>query len=324
MPDKEHPAADLVARFQRHLQHERRASPATVRAYLANVRQWLAFLEEKRGRPPLVSDLDLLGLRGFLASRHGLDQGVTVARKLSALRAFYRYLRREGLVAENLAKLLRPKKAEQKLPDFLTPEQATALCEAPATEGPGPAGGDAEALRDAAILELLYGAGLRVSEVVGLDRGHLRGGQPGSEEAGLVIVRVVRGKGGKDRVVPAGSKAQAALAAYLPRRGELCHPESRWLDPDAVFVNARGRRLGVRCVRRLMDRHAAQAGVGQTHPHALRHSFATHLLGSGADLRSIQELMGHQHLRTTARYAHVDVQYLLDQYARHPRAERKR
>jgi integrase/recombinase XerC len=157
-----------------------------------------------------------------------------------------------------------------------------------------------------------------VSEVVGLD---LK--QVAAAPDGMLTVRVVAGKGNKDRVVPAGRHAAAALRAYLPVRGEFAHPDSGELDSEALFVSARGKRLGVRCVRRLLDAHAAAARLPKTHPHALRHSFATHLLGSGADLRSIQELLGHANLSTTARYAHVDLQYLWAQYAHHPRAEAK-
>lgn len=347
------PLDELIARFVAHLQHERRSAQNTVRAYRDDLRQLAAFVRERRGRAAQVADIDLQELRAFLASRHHVDAAVTVVRKLSAVRTFLRFLRRERLVEENVALLLRPKKAPQRLPRFLSPEQAAALVEAPlkTSGGPEPAAGhghrrpasvpEVEALRDAALLEIVYGAGLRVSEVVALDLRHIRCGEARGPEAGLLILRIERGKGGKDRVVPAGSKARVALLSYLARREELLRERGASDDaPDgddpqpsgggddghatqAVFLSARGRRLGVRCVRRLIDRHAATSGVPPTHPHALRHSFATHLLGSGADLRSIQDLLGHEHLRTTARYAHADVQYLLDQYAKHPRADKK-
>lgn len=304
--------------FCRYLEVERRSSPETVRAYLANVSELVAFTEEKRGRPPRPADLDVLLLRSYLASLFERNQAVTISRKLSAIRAFLRFLRRERLIEENVALLVRPPKAKKLLPQFLTPEQAEALVESPTSTRPGHArrtgaasattgDGGVEALRDRAILEVMYGAGLRVGEAVALDVGDIDG----------ELVRVRRGKGGKERYVPLGSKARAALGEYLPRRGELHHPGS----PDqALFLGRQGGRLGARQVRRIVDAQAARAEIPPTHPHALRHSYATHLLGSGADLRSIQELLGHASLKTTARYAHVDVEYLMTQYAHHPRA----
>ena len=327
------PLAGLVERYHAHLADERRLSPETVRAYLTNVREWLGFVAARRGGPVAVGDLELLVLRSYLGSRHAVDDAVTVTRKLAAIRSFYAFLRRERLVDENVAKLVRPKKTAQRLPQFLTPEQVTALLEtraAPAAaalddQSALPLADEDDAAfdpssravqkRDRALLELIYGAGLRVSEAVALDLTHVHAGPDD-----LLTVRVVAGKGNKDRVVPAGRKAAAALSAYLAVRGKLLHPCSGELDDAALFVSARGKRLGTRCVRRLLDTQAATARLPKTHPHALRHSFATHLLGSGADLRSIQELLGHANLSTTARYAHVDLQYLWTQYENHPRA----
>jgi integrase/recombinase XerC len=291
---------ELVARFREHLTVEKRASPHTVRAYLTNLDELLAFIRTKRERAPQPRDLDIPMLRSYLASLFELNEPVTIARKLSAVRAFCRFLRRERVLSENVALLLRPPKAKKSLPSFLTPEQATALVEAPVRT---PTNEAPLALRDAAILEVLYGCGLRVSECVNLDLGDLDAGE----------VRVRRGKGGKDRVVPLGDKARVALDAWIERRSELS-PTSA-----AVFVNARGGRVTTRSVRRFVDRHAISGSVPDTHPHALRHSFATHLLGSGADLRSIQELLGHASIQTTARYAHVNLQYLMREYEKHPR-----
>ena len=292
----------LVERFRDHLAAEKRASPNTVRAYLANVEEVLAFVRGKRAREPEARDLDIPMLRSYLASLFERNEPATIARKLSAMRAFLRFLKRERVIDENLAMLVKPPKAKKSLPAFLTPEQAAALVEAPTRERSP----NVRALRDAALLEILYGCGLRVSEAVGLDVGDL-------EQAEL---RVRRGKGGKDRVVPIGEKARVALDAYLARRMEL-RP-----DGAALFVNARGKRVTARSVRRFIDRHAITSSTPRTHPHALRHSFATHLLGSGADLRSIQELLGHASLQTTARYAHTDIQYLMRQYSNHPRSGR--
>jgi integrase/recombinase XerC len=292
----------LVERFRDHLAVEKRLSPNTVRAYLINVEQLIEFIRERHdGKDPTVAQLDIPHLRLYVASRFEEDEPVTIARKLSAVRAFLRFLRRERLIEENVAMLLRPPKAKRALPSFLTPEQAAALVEAPTTKPSTP---PLLALRDAAILEVLYGCGLRVSECVALDLDDVSEGE----------LRVRRGKGGKERVVPVGAKARAALDAWRARRCELAPASS------ALFVNARGGRVSARSVRRFVDRHALSGDVPRTHPHALRHSYATHLLASGADLRAIQELLGHSSLSTTARYAHVDLGYLGAQYASHPRA----
>lgn len=310
----------ILQRYDDHLGKERRLSPQTVRAYLGDVRAWLTFLASRLGRPAELADLSLRSLRVFLASRHEQDDAVTVTRKLQSLRNFCGFLRRERLIDENFARLVRPKKAAQRLPRFLTPEQMAALLDDPSLmaasiDAPGPQA--AAQARDRALLELIYGAGLRVSEAVALDLPNVLRG-----DDGLVSVRVVSGKGRKDRLVPAGEKAELALAAYLPLRSLLSHSRTGFLDDDALFLSPRGTRLGVRDVRRILLRCAQATGVPTVHPHALRHSYATHLLGSGADLRSIQQLLGHSNLSTTARYAHVDLQYLWDQFAHHPRAGR--
>lgn len=314
----------VLGRYEQHLANERRLSSETVRAYLANLRQWIEFLASRLERAPKLADLDLRAIRGYLASRHDLDEAVTVTRKLQALRNFYNFLRRERLVDENLAKLVRPKKAARRLPQFFTPDQAAALLTPPPiTTTPDGEKSDraptevekAIAARDQALLELIYGGGLRVSEVVNFDLSHVQ-----AADDGMLILRVMSGKGRKDRVVPAGEKARAALSVYLPLREALRNPRTEALDEVALFVSRRGQRLGTRDVRRILDERTAATGQAKSHPHALRHSFATHLLGSGADLRSIQELLGHASLSTTARYAHVDLQYLWAEYARHPRA----
>lgn len=312
---------ELLCRFRQYLETERRASDHTVRAYVRNAEELVAFIAAKRGRAARPADLDVPTLRSYLASLFGRNEAATVSRKLSAARAFLRFLRRERIVEENVALLLRPPKAKQLLPGFLTVEQAGALMESPkgrvlAKHAPArPALREVEPLRDRALLELMYGAGLRVGELVSLDRDDLEG-------AGGELVRVRHGKGRKQRVVPVGRKAREALDAYLAVRASLLSPSSSPGEP-ALFLSNRGRRLGVRQVRRAVDAWAVAAGVPRTHPHALRHSYATHLLGSGADLRSIQELLGHATLKTTARYAHVDLEYLMSQYARHPHAGKK-
>jgi integrase/recombinase XerC len=298
------PIESWLGRFVAHLEAERRVSRHTVRAYRLNVEQLVAFVRERRGRAPSPRDLDTITLRSYVASLFDENEAVTIARKLSAIRAFLRFLRRERVIDENPAMFLRPPKTKKTLPRFLTPEQAAALVEAPLSSAPTAKAGSPLALRDSALLEVLYGCGLRVSECVALDLGDIDAGE----------LRVRRGKGQKERVVPVGQKAEEALRAWLAVRS-LLKPTS-----NALFVNARGGRVTDRSVRRFIDRRAIEGNVPKTHPHALRHSFATHLLGAGADLPTIQELLGHASLKTTARYAHVNLEYLQKQYAHHPHA----
>lgn len=290
----------LTERFVRYLETEKRASPHTVRAYLGNLEQLFAFVRTRKGRDQLApSDIDIPVLRSYLASLFGANEPSTISRKLSAVRAFLRFLQRERVIEENVALLLRPPKARKSLPSFLTVEQAGALVEAPRTEERTD-----RAARDAALFEVMYGCGLRVSECVGLDLADL--------EAERLIVRA--GKGRKDRIVPLGRKAREALDRWLVVRGATTPVD------EALFVNLRGRRLTARSVRRFLDAYAQRAEVPKTHPHALRHSYATHLLNSGADLRALQELLGHASLKTTARYAHVNFEFLAQAYASHPHA----
>lgn len=306
----------LIREFESYLVHQRRVSQNTLRAYLGNVNECALFLSDHLGKDLEVSDLDTVNLRNFLASLHDHNDPVTVVRKLAALRTFLGFLQKQGWVDENIAKQIRPKKLPVRLAQVLTPEQTTALLEHPSSSEA--AKHPKEHLRDQAILEVLYGAGLRVSEACALDLNDLLFDHPMGGEDRCVTIRVQKGKGQKERVVFAGTKAKTAIEAYLQHRSQFAHPKTQTLDPTAVFVSRKGRRLCVRSVRRILDRWAKESGLPKTHPHALRHSFATHLLGSGADLRSIQALLGHAHLSTTARYAHVNLQYLLEQYSHHP------
>ncbi len=297
----------LVQAFREHLEHELRSSPETVRAYLANIAEFSAHLAERLDRTPAPADLDIPNVRSYLRSLFGRNEAVTIGRKLSAVRAFLRFLRRERLIEENVALLIRPPKMKKLLPDFLTTEQAAAVVQAPGRPRRHPL--SAERARDQALLELLYGTGLRVGEAVALQLDDLVDRQ----------LRVRRGKGCKERWIPIGEKAHEALERYLPLRLTLLRAPS-----PTLFLTRRGAPMGARAIRRLLDAHAAASDIPKTHPHALRHSYATHLLGSGADLRSIQELLGHASLSTTARYAHIDLQYLQDQYQHHPMSEKKR
>jgi integrase/recombinase XerC len=289
-----------VARFLRYLDRERNASPHTVRAYAADLGQFQAHVEGEIGRSPRVQDVDHLVIRGFLAHLHrsGVKK-VSAARKLATLRTFFRYLCREGILERNPARALLSPRKERKIPTHLEENEVAALIEVP---------GESDSARRArAILELLYGAGIRCSELVGLDLGDV--------DLPARTVRVL-GKGSKERIVPFGQPALAALGAYLPVRLNA-RPRSQ-----ALFVNARGGRLTDRWVRQIVTQRVKQVAMARRlSPHSLRHSFATHLLERGADLRSIQELLGHVSLSTTQRYTHVNARHILDIYKKtHPRA----
>ncbi|HEY7515586.1 MAG TPA: tyrosine recombinase XerC, partial [Vicinamibacteria bacterium] len=284
----------------RHLERERNASPHTVRAYGEDLAQLNEYLERELGRAPRPDDVDHLLVRGFLAELHqrGLRKSSS-ARKLAGLRSFFRYLCREGRLAANPARGLQTPRQERRIPAVLDEAQVASLLEMP--------GEGAPALRGRAILELLYGTGIRCAELVGLDLAEV--------DLEARMIRVL-GKGRKERVVPFGSRAREALRAWLPARMRA-RPGS-----DALFVNAKGGRLTDRSVRKLLARRVQQTALARRiSPHALRHSFATHLLGRGADLRSIQELLGHSSLSTTQRYTHVDTSKILAIYRKtHPRA----
>jgi integrase/recombinase XerC len=289
-----------IAGFLRHLERERNASPATIRAYGEDLGQLAAHLEATLGHPPRPAEVDHLLIRGFLAGLHqrGLRK-VTSARKLAALRTFFRWLCREGVLERNPARLLLTPRRERRIPSVLDEAQVDRLLDVP---------GDAlAAVRGRAILELLYAAGMRCAELVALDVSDV--------DLDGRLVRVL-GKGRKERVVLFGTRAQQALRAWLRTRGALGS------KGDALFLNARGGRLSDRSVRKLVEgRVRAVALQRRCSPHTLRHSFATHLLARGADLRAIQELLGHASLSTTQRYTHVDTRHLLEVYRKsHPRA----
>jgi integrase/recombinase XerC len=301
-----------IVEFVDHLAHERRASVHTVSAYRRDLEALAAFAAERFGEKVKLVELDRIALRAYLGKLADGCKPATIARKLASFRAFFSYLERQGIVRKNPAALLDSPKLRRKLPRMVDAETAAELMGAPLSAG----GRLAERTRDAALLELLYGSGLRVSELVGLDLEHL------SLEA--EEVRVL-GKGNKERLVPVGGAARFALAEYLARRGEL-RPRGGPDLPRAIFVSRRGRRLSVRAVQKLVRRYGIQsAGRADLHPHALRHSCATHLLEGGADLRVIQELLGHSSLGTTQRYTHVSMDQLLAVYDKaHPLARARR
>jgi integrase/recombinase XerC len=300
----------LVELFRQHLVTEKRSSPNTSRAYLQDLERFFAHVRAGRpadGGPIVASELDLNACRSYLASLHGQVDPVTVGRKLSSLRTFFRLLVRRKMVASSPVAALRGPKRARRLPTFLAKDETNRLLTPVAGATP------AEERRDQALFEVLYGAGLRISEACNLDVGDVTSDGSG----GRVLVR--QGKGRKDRIVPVGGKAWEAIEVYLPHRGTLL--TERAPDPHALFLTRRGRRLGPREARRRLARRETLVGVRRVSPHALRHSFATHLLGEGADLRAIQEMLGHASLRTTQRYAQVDIDHLMAVYDRaHPRA----
>ncbi len=308
-----------IERFLSHLSAERRVSRNTLVAYRRDLGQLGAHAREQLGRAPELKDLSRALLRGWLAGLARGRSSITLARKIAAVRTWCRFLLRRGELAEDPTALLGTPRIRRKFPVFLGPEPAGRLVEAPTAAGGmvTPREAPAALLRDRAMFELLYGSGLRVGELVALDLGDL--------SADLGEVRVL-GKGRKERVVPIGSVAARALAEYLASRAELARPSDGSLDPDAVFVSRLGARLGARRVQQLVTRYGAFAvGRPDLHPHALRHSCATHLLEGGADLRAIQELLGHQSLSTTQRYTHLSLERLLAAYdAAHPLAHRRR
>jgi len=302
----------LVELFRQHLETEKRCSPNTVRAYLRDLDGFFAHVRAARTTatgPIAVAELDLTACRGYLASLHGKNDPVTVGRKLSSLRTFFRLLVRRKLATSSPVAALRGPKRARRLPAFLAKDETNRLLTTP--QGGNPA----EEARDQALFEVLYGAGLRISEACNLDVGDVTADGIGAR------VSVRQGKGRKDRIVPVGGAAWRAIEAYLPRRAALLDAGRSAPDPVALFLTRRGRRLGPREARRRLARREALVGVKRVSPHALRHSFATHLLGEGADLRSIQEMLGHASLRTTQRYAQVDIDHLMAVYDRaHPRA----
>jgi integrase/recombinase XerC len=291
-----------IAAFVGHLERERNASPHTRRAYEKDLEQFLVHARGQLGREPAPRDVDHLMIRSFLARLHerGLKK-VSAARKLAALRTFFRFLCREGVLDKNPARVLASPRVERRIPVHLEEDEVTAFLDVPG-EGLAPS-------RARAILELFYATGIRCGELVGLDLEDV--------DRASRMVRVL-GKGRKERVVPFGLAAAKALDAYLQERQRL---QSR---SEAVFVNQKGGRLTDRYVRYVVAARVAQvAGARRISPHALRHSFATHLLERGADLRSIQELLGHASLSTTQRYTHVNARHILDVYQKtHPRARR--
>jgi len=302
-----------AADFAHHLAVERNASPRTVAAYGRDLEEFRGAFERMNGRDPEPAAVSVADVRAFVAGLYRVNDAASIARKLSALRSFYRFLTARGVTDANPARQVASPKKKKALPRALDVDAAAAVVEAP-TDGDT---ATPAALRDRAMFEVMYGAGLRVSECCALDLHDVDRERYG--DGCLLAVR--RGKGGKDRLVPLGRTALAALDRYLAEgRPRLAHPKSGSQHPAALFLNRHGGRLTPRSVQRQVARAAIVAGAEAT-PHALRHSFATHLLDGGADLRSIQELLGHASLSSTQVYTRVSMDHLMKVYdAAHPHA----
>lgn len=288
--------------FCRYLETERNVSAHTLKAYLTDLDLFHAFIRKELGGAAEASAVTHLHVRRYLALLHKEYTKSTVGRKLAAIRSFFKYLVREGTVKKNPAGLVSTPKKEKKVPFHLNIDEITSLVTAPK-------GQEILALRDRAILETLYSSGLRVSELTSLNIGGV------DLEEGLVRVM---GKGGKERIVPIGSKARGALSDYLARRG---NPPFE----APLMLNARGGRLTSRSVGRIIERYILMLStMKKVSPHTLRHTFATHLLEGGADLRAIQELLGHASLSTTQKYTHVSIDRLMEVYDKaHPKARKR-
>ncbi len=298
------PLPPEVALFAAYLESERRASPHTVKAYLEDLRQYASHLEASGVPLPAASPA---AVRGFLSRAAATCGPASLARKLSAVRSLHRFLVKEGRARSNPARTVAAPRQRRRLPEVLAEAEAAALVEAPARPEP-------LALRDRALLELLYSSGLRVSELTGLDVGDV--------DLGAATVRVL-GKGRKERLLPFGRPAREALGRWL-EEGRPALAAGAGRGRGALFLNRRGGRLTSRSVARRLCRWVREARLPRhVHPHVLRHSFATHLLAAGADLRGIQELLGHASLATTQRYTHLDWKRLAEVYDEaHPRARR--
>jgi len=302
----------LIYQFIHYLSVEKNASPHTCRCYQRDLKGFEDFLKSSGvhvspAREAAIEKADRIAIRKYLSFLHRKNKKSSIARKISTLRSFFKYLVKEQVVPFNPAKGVSTPKVEKTLPTTLTVDEAFRLMESPNRVSAKPLEGSKErGLRDRAILELLYSSGLRVGELVGLNSNQL--------DLDLGIVRVM-GKGRKERIVPVGVKAIEATKSYLQKRGTV--------EGDGpIFVNSLGGRLTARSVGRLIKKYTRHSGIfRKVSPHSLRHTFATHLLDAGADIREIQEMLGHSSLSTTQRYTHVSMGKLMEVYDKaHPRS----
>jgi tyrosine recombinase XerC len=287
--------------FIAHLKHERNASPHTIASYKRDLLQLAQYLEE---RGVGIKGVDNISLRGFLTVLYERgEKKSTVGRKLAAIRSFFQYCVRKGWMEDNPAKIVSTPKQDKPVPSFLSEEEMEEFLDLPHTNKPLD-------LRDVALLELLYATGIRVSELVGINLEDLKFTER--------LVRI-RGKGKKERLVPFGSKAEESLKVYLQVRSKINKGQ---IEEKPLFLNYRGKKLSSRSVERTVDKYILRSAIRRKiSPHSLRHSFASHLLSRGADLRVIQELLGHESLATTQKYTHLDLKHLLEVYRKsHPRS----
>lgn len=306
--DPKRPMHSEVAQFLRYLAVEKNSSELTIKSYREDLIDLANYLIERLGTGTKAAEVTPRDLRGYVAALHEAGYArSSISRKLASLRSFYRFAQRQQLCESNPAKPLRNPRAERKLPHFLSTDELGELLEAPSKR-------TELGLRDRAILETMYSAGLRVSEVVGLNDGDL------DFEEGIAMIR---GKGRKERLSPLGKFAVEAVRGYFARRSVAKSAGTGRETP--TFVNRFGNRLTTRSVGRMLEKYILQVGLDtRTSPHTLRHSFATHLLDRGADIRSVQELLGHKSLVTTQIYTHLSTANLREVYHRaHPRAAAK-
>jgi integrase/recombinase XerC len=340
-PERLRRMKQAIEKYLQYLQSVRNSSPYTILNYGTDLEQFVAYLSPPGEQPPALPKITHLLIREFVGHLHeqGLEKS-SIARKLAALRSFFKYCVREGMIKENPARLVPTPKLPKRIPSVLSAEEMNGFLNELAGMGSAAAGGSLPAKkgestlaqrkkaaseglllrRDRALLELLYAAGLRVSELTGLNLEDM--------EQNEKMLRV-RGKGNKERIVPYGSKAQEALDKYWPLRDQLLLQTSgsrgsRRAVPhtNAIFLNYAGRRLTQRSVGRIVKKYVKLVNINwDLHPHSLRHAFATHLLADGADLRAIQELLGHQSLSTTQKYTHASIRQLMEIYDKsHPHA----
>jgi len=299
---------DYIKRFITWLKDEKGYSPHTVSNYLRDLNQFA----EQAGREIAIDAIDTFIIRSYIYSLNIRNKSSSVARKLSALRTFFRFLEHENLIPDNPMASISMPKQEQHIPVFLSVDEVFALLEAPGQ-------GESFAARDRAIMELLYSTGMRVSELVSCNMANL------DFETEMVMVR---GKGNRERLIPFGAQAVKSLRVYLTEREELLRKrlqQGKKFDQNSLFLNSRGTRLTARSVERMISNYGRKARLDKpVTPHVLRHSFATHLLEMGADMRSVQELLGHASLSTTQKYTHLDMVHLMRVYDKaHPKARRR-
>ena len=299
---------EFLAMFEEYLKVEKNRSPHTIEAYIGDLKQFQAFLAGK-GQVVKIGEVDHLAIRGYIGSLYKKEKKSSIGRKLASIRSFFDFLVKKGYLGNNPGKMVSTPKLEKALPSFMSVDEAFALMDAPK-------GTSLKAYRDKAIFETLYSCGIRVSELVGMnvDDINLKDG----------VLRVL-GKGRKERMVPIGGRAVEAIEMYLKEKFKVQSSKFKVKDEksEPLFVNLRGGRLTQRSVERFVKKYTSGIAVGKrVTPHSLRHTFATHLLGNGADLRGIQEMLGHASLSTTQKYTHLSMERLMAVYDQaHPKAK---